>query len=145
MSSMARYLFVATGQVKVQARLDALAVPVRIVLLLLAAPFGLAAIAWAVVAGALARAWLTMRYLTAGNRIALADVAGAAARSVPLTAISMLAPACLLLVPEASLADSARAAAAALLLWVAGIVLVRHPLLDEINLVRRKLAAALSH
>jgi O-antigen/teichoic acid export membrane protein len=145
MSSMARYLFVATGQVKVQARLDAFAVPVRIVLLLLAAPFGLAAIAWAVVGGALARAWLTMRYLTAGNRIALADVAGAAAKSMALTAISMLAPACLLLAPEASMADSVRAAAAALLLWVAGIVLVRHPLLDEINLVRRKLAAALSH
>jgi O-antigen/teichoic acid export membrane protein len=144
MSSMARYLFVATGQVKVQARLDALAVPIRIVLLLLAAPFGLAAIAWAVVAGALARAWLTMRYLTAGNRIAVADVAGAAARSVPLTAISVLAPACLLLAPDASVADTAAAAGAALLLWVAGIVLVRHPLLDEINLARRKLAAALS-
>lgn len=144
MSSMARYLFVATGQVKTQARLDALAVPVRIALLLLAAPFGLGAIAWAVVGAALARAWLTMHYLAARNRISAAAVAGAATRSLLLTGLSALAPACVLAGGDATLAATLSAAAAALLLWVGGIVLVRHPLLDEINLVRRKLAAALS-
>jgi O-antigen/teichoic acid export membrane protein len=59
MFSMARYLFVAMGQVKAQARLDALAVPVRVVAVLVAAPFGLYWVGWAVVVGALFRSWLT--------------------------------------------------------------------------------------
>lgn len=145
MSSMARYLFVATGEVKTQARIDALAVPVRIALLLLAAPFGLTAIAWAVVGGTLARVGLTMHYLAALNRISMADVAGASARSLLLTGLSVLAPAWVSAGAGATLADTAAACAAALLLWVTGIVLVRHPLLDEIKLARRKLAAVLSH
>jgi O-antigen/teichoic acid export membrane protein len=59
MFSMARYLFVAMGQVKAQARLDALAVPVRVAAVLVAAPFGLYWVGWAVVVGALFRSWLT--------------------------------------------------------------------------------------
>ena len=145
MSSMARYLFVATGQVKTQARIDALAVPARVVLLLLAAPLGLSAIAWAVVGGTLVRAWLTMHYLAVLNRISVADVAGASAKSLLLTGLSVLAPACVSAGSGATLDATVTASAAALLLWVAGIVLVRHPLLDEINLARRKLAAVLSH
>lgn len=59
MFSMARYLFVAMGQVRAQARLDALSVPVRVVAVLAATPFGLYWVGWAVVLGALFRSWLT--------------------------------------------------------------------------------------
>jgi O-antigen/teichoic acid export membrane protein len=145
MSSMARYFFVATGQVMTQARLDALTVPVRIAALLVAAPFGLAALAWAVVAAAIFRAWLTMRYLSDQSGIGAAQVAAAAGKGLLLTAISMLGPLWALLEGDGSPASALRAAGAAMLLWVAGIVLIRHPLCDELQLARRKLAAAFSH
>lgn len=145
MSSMARYFFVATGHVRTQARLDALAVPVRVAALLLAAPFGLVAVAWAVVAGTLFRAWLTMHYLSALSAITPLAVARASAKGLVLTAFAALAPACALLAPPMSGAQAGMATGAALLLWLAAIVLVRHPLQDELVLVRRKLATAFSH
>jgi O-antigen/teichoic acid export membrane protein len=145
MSSMARYFLVATGHVKTQARLDALAVPVRVAALLAAAPFGLVAVAWAVVGGALFRVWLTQHYLASSSGISAAQVAGAAAKALPLSAITALAPACALLAPEASASHTVLAAAAASVLWLAGIMLIRHPLRGELHLVRRKLAAAISH
>jgi hypothetical protein len=37
------------------------------------------------------------------------------------------------------------AGGASILSWLAGIVLVRHPLVEELDLARRKLAAAFSH
>lgn len=61
--NMARYLFVAMGEVKAQARLDAQAVVVRIAAVLVAAPYGLEAVAWAVVVGAVWRSALTYYYL----------------------------------------------------------------------------------
>jgi len=142
MSSMARYLFVATGHVKTQARLDTLAVAVRVGALLLAAPFGLLALAWAVVASMLARAALTLHYLNALSGIGPRQVAGAAAKSLLLAGFTTLAPACALLAMELSAGQALLAAGAALLLWLAGIVILRHPLLDEFDLMRRKLAAS---
>lgn len=144
MSSMARYLFVATGHVKTQAHLDAIAVPLRIGALLAAAPFGLVALAWAVVAGMLVRAALTLHYLHVLSGIGPRRLAGAAARSLLLTGLTVLAPVAALLAMEQSAAQMLLAGVGALLLWLAGIVILRHPLQDEFDLMRRKLAASFS-
>lgn len=82
--SMARYLFVAMGQVKAQARLDALAVPVRVAAVLAAAPFGLYWVGWAVLAGALFRSWLTYGYLRRFTGLDWRDLATAGLLSWPL-------------------------------------------------------------
>jgi O-antigen/teichoic acid export membrane protein len=160
MSSMSRYFLVAIGQVRAQAQLDGMTVPVRIALLILAAPFGLNAVAWAVVGATVFRVTITMRCLTRLGGISVAQVAAASSKGLLLTVISVLAPAsALTLSPDApgvatpgvatpgvaTPAIAALAAGASVLLWLAGIVLIRHPLIDELNLARRKLAAALSH
>jgi predicted cobalt transporter CbtA len=62
-----------------------------------------------------------------------------------LTGFSVLAPASVLTLSPDSPALAAMASVASVLLWLAGIVLIRHPLIDELDLARRKLAAALSH
>lgn len=144
MSSMARYLFLATGHVKTQARIDTLAVPPRVAALLLAAPHGLTALAWAVVFGSVARAWLTLYHLRRCQRIALADIARHARASVLLAALVALPPGVMLAAGTPDLARLALAALLSLLLWLAGIALLRHALFDELLLARRKLAASLS-
>jgi O-antigen/teichoic acid export membrane protein len=145
MSSMSRYFLCAIGQVKAQARLDGMTVMLRIVLLIVAAPFGLPAVAWAIVGATLFRVTITMRCLTRLGAISVAQVAHASSKGLVLSAISVLAPAAVLTLSPDSPALAALAAAASVLLWFAGIVLVRHPLIDELDLARRKLAAALSH
>ena len=147
MSSMSRYFLVAIGQVRAQARLDGMTVPVRIALLILAAPFGLDAVAWAVVGATVFRVTITMRCLTRLGGISVAQVVHASSKGLLLTAISVLAPASALTLSPGSpgVTTPAIAALASFLLWLAGIVLIRHPLIDELNLARRKLAAALLH
>lgn len=145
MSSMSRYFLCAIGQVRAQARLDGMTVMLRIVLLVVAAPFGLSAVAWAIVGATLFRVTITMRCLTRLGGIGVAQVAQASSKGLMLTAISVLAPASALTLSPDSPAIATMAGAASVLLWLAGIVLVRHPLIDELDLARRKLAAALSH
>jgi O-antigen/teichoic acid export membrane protein len=160
MSSMSRYFLVAIGEVRAQAQLDGMTVPVRIALLILAAPFGLNAVAWAVVGATVFRVTITMRCLTRLGGISVAQVAAASSKGLLLTIISVLAPASALTLSldapgvatpgvatpgVATPALAALAAGASVLLWLAGIVLIRHPLIDELNIARRKLAAALSH
>jgi O-antigen/teichoic acid export membrane protein len=140
--SMARYLLVATGQVKAQARLDALAVPPRLLLLLLLAPWGLSGVAWAVVGGALVRSWLTFRCLArhTGMRwqelltavwrsavVALACVAGALACQAgqPRHPAGLLLP-----LVWAALLSAA--------LWLAAILLCRHELAQECRAAARQ-------
>ncbi|WGG52989.1 oligosaccharide flippase family protein [Rugamonas sp. DEMB1] len=145
MFSMARYLLVALGQVKAQAGLDAAAVPVRVAALLLAAPFGLYWVAWAVVLGALYRGWLTYRCLARLAGLRWGELLLAVARSAPLAALSCAGAALARHWP--ALPDGparlALAGAAALLLWLLGIGLLRHPLAAEFALARRRAWALL--
>ncbi|HEV7816744.1 MAG TPA: lipopolysaccharide biosynthesis protein, partial [Janthinobacterium sp.] len=135
MFSMARYLFVATGHVKAQAQLDALAVPPRIAAIVLAAPFGLQWVAWAVLLGALLRCWLTYRYLAALAGMRLVPLLLAVRKSLVLGCLTALAPAAVLLLmpPQAGhgLLPLALAGLGALLGWMAGIVLLKHEMLAE--------------
>ena len=139
MFSMARYLFVATGHVRAQARLDAQAVPVRIVALLLAAPLGLEALAWAIVLGSVFRSWLTWRYL---RRIAglqwpaLHHAVRGSAGLAALTALAVFAAHAVIAAPY-PMARLAGAALLALALWLAGLVRLRHPLANELGVAVR--------
>jgi O-antigen/teichoic acid export membrane protein len=145
MSSMSRYFLVAIGEVRAQATIDAMVVPVRIVLIVAAAPFGLQAVAWAIVGATVFRVTITMRCLARLGGIDVGQVAYASSKGLLLTAISVLAPAAALALSPDSPALAVLAGAASVLLWLAGIVLVRHPLVDELDLARRKLAAAFTH
>ncbi len=145
MSSMSRYFLVAIGEAGAQARLDGMTVLLRIALLIAAAPFGLTAVAWAVVGATVFRVTLTMRCLTRCGGISIGQVADASLKGLLLTLISVLAPASVLTLSPDSPALAVLAGVAAMLLWLAGIVLVRHPLIDELDLARRKLAAVLLH
>jgi O-antigen/teichoic acid export membrane protein len=145
MSSMSRYFLVAIGQSRAQAQVDAMTVAIRIALLVIAAPFGLAAVSWAIVGATVFRVTMTMRCLARLGGISVAQVAGASSKGLVLTAVSVLAPASALTMSPDSPAIAVLAGVASVLFWLVGIVLVRHPLVDELNLARRKLAAALTH
>lgn len=145
MYSMARYLFVATGHVKAQAQIDAVAVPLRVAAIAAAAPFGLAWVAGAVVLGTLARCWLTWRYLRALAGVDLGATLRAVRKSLALCACSGVAPALVLLAlpprPGQLWLPLALAAAGALLGWSAAVLLFKHDIATEFELVRRKLCA----
>ncbi|GGY05145.1 oligosaccharide flippase family protein [Massilia dura] len=135
---MARYLFIATGQVREQARLDTFTVMFRVLLLLPAALVGLQWVAMAVVGGALFRCWLTWRYL---SRLAAIDARGllrAVSRSAALTALTALAPAGALVMMQSGLAQLVVASVCAIPLWFAGVMVFQHPLAEELELVWRK-------
>jgi O-antigen/teichoic acid export membrane protein len=145
MFSMARYLFVATGHVGMQARLDALAVPVRVLALAFCAPFGLVAVAWAVVIGSLYRSWLTYRYLRTLADIGAAALFESCAKSLLVTLACALVPALLLVTRErggnVGLLPMICAALAVLGVWMGMVVLVGHPLAGELGFLRGKLTA----
>lgn len=145
MSSMSRYFLVAIGQVRAQARIDAMVMPVRIMLVIGAAPFGLSAVSWAIVIATVFRVAITMRCLSRLGGIGVGQLACASSKGLLLTAISVLAPSVALALSPDSPALAALAGGASVLSWLAGIVLLRHPLLEELELARRKLAAAFSH
>jgi len=142
MFSMARYLFVATGNVGAQARLDAIAAPVRIAAVVLAAPFGLAWVAWAVVLGAAFRSWLTWRYLKQLAGLDLAAMLASVRKSLLVAAATAPAPLAVLCLmppePARCLLPLLVAAGGALLGWLAGVVLFKHDIAHELVLLRRQ-------
>lgn len=138
--NMSRYLFVACGHVKDQARLDALTVPVRVLAIVAAAPFGLLVVAWGVVVGTIFRAWLTNRYLFRLNGITFRQLVNAVNKSSLITLATVLGPLAIVNLCAPSARTSALAAAAAVALWVLAVVLVKHPLCDELQKGRRRLA-----
>lgn len=147
MFSMARYLLVAMGQVRAQARLDATAVAMRIVVILLAAPFGLTWVALAVVASLIFRCYLVYRGLLALTGLRGGDMVLAARRSLGLSAFAAVAPA-LVLWHQSSQAAGQRplallplslAALGALLGWIIGVFFLHHEIAAELRLWRHKL------
>ncbi|MDZ5633620.1 lipopolysaccharide biosynthesis protein [Janthinobacterium sp. GMG1] len=143
MFSMARYLFVATGQLHAQVRLDACAGVIKVALLLAAAPFGLVAVAWAVVLSNVLRSWLNYRCLRRLSALDWRILARALRKSLLLCGLSAVAPvASLLWLPTATPALLALTgtALATLLCWLAGLFLLKHELAGEFLLLQRKLA-----
>ncbi|MNK81451.1 Teichuronic acid biosynthesis protein TuaB [compost metagenome] len=143
MFSMARYLFVATGQLHVQVRLDACAGVIKVALLLAAAPFGLVAVAWAVVFSNVLRSWLNYNCLRRLSALDWRILARALRKSLLLCCVSAVAPvASLLWLPTDTPALLALlgTALATLLCWLAGLFLLKHELAGEFLLLQRKLA-----
>lgn len=143
MFSMARYLFVATGQLHAQVRLDACASGIKVALLLAAAPFGLVAVAWAVVLSNVLRSWLNYGCLRRLSALDWRILARALRKSLLLCGVSSVAPvaALLWLPPDTpALLALAGTALATLLCWLAGLFLVKHELAGEFLLLQRKLA-----
>ena len=147
MFSMARYLFVATGQMRVQARLDAWAGGLKVAALLLAAPFGLVAVAWAVVFSTLVRSWLIYGCLRRFSNLDWRVLLPVLRKSLALCAISSPPPLCMLLWMPADMPHAipllalAGTALATLLCWIAGIFLLKHDIVAEFLLLQRKLAS----
>lgn len=139
MFSMARYLFLAAGHVRAQARLDAMSVPVRVAAIVLAAPFGLDYVAWGVLLGVAARIGFTALYLARLVALPLAPQLKAVARSAALAALVSLAPLAARLAVAPGPLQLLAAASGALGLWLAGVMLLGHELADELALLRRKL------
>jgi O-antigen/teichoic acid export membrane protein len=144
MFSMARYLFVATGQLHAQVRLDACAGVIKVALLLAAAPFGLVAVAWAVVLSNVLRSWLNYGCLRRLSALDWRILARALRKSALLCGLSGVAPvASLLWLPAdtPALLALAGTALATLLCWLAGVFLLKHDISAEFVLLQRKLAS----
>ena len=143
MFSMARYLFVATGQLHAQVRLDAWAGASKVALLLAAAPFGLVAVAWAVVLSNVLRSWLVYGCLRRLSSLDWRTLARAVRKSLLLCGVSSVAPLAALLwlpVDTPALLALTGTALATLLCWLAGLFLLKHELAGEFLLLQRKLA-----
>nr|WP_229496102.1 lipopolysaccharide biosynthesis protein [Massilia polaris] len=137
--SMARYLFVATGHVKAQAKLDASTVSVRVAMLLAAAPFGLVAVAWAIVLGALFRLYLTVRMQYQVSGITVFDLFSACRKSALLALLCSAGPLAAFMLGGPVLVKLLVAASLSALLWVAGLFMLRHPLAPEVRAIGQKI------
>lgn len=144
MFSMARYLLVAMGEVGAQARLDAFSVPVRIVAVLLAAPFGLSWVAWAVVLGAVFRSGLTYFCLARLTGLRLPTLLRAVRRSAQVALAALAGPAVLMAWQPQGAPQLALAALMGFLLWLAAILFFQHELAAECTLAGRKALAMLT-
>ncbi|MEV4780846.1 lipopolysaccharide biosynthesis protein [Burkholderia sp. LMU1-1-1.1] len=141
--SMARDLFVAMGQVRLRAQLEAIGVSVRIAGIVVAAPFGLEAVAWSIAATSLLRSALLYRSLAALTGMRLAELGRGVARSAALTALTVAGPALTMLSPGLDDASPvvllALAGSASLLCWLAGIVLLNHEIKPDLMATTRPL------
>lgn len=143
----ARDLFVAMGHVRLRARLEAVSVPLRVIGIALAAPFGLEAIAWSIAVTTIARSLLIYRGLATLTGLRLADLCATLGRSAGVTVCAALPPLLLVLVPGLPAAPPlmflALAGGAAAVGWCAGIVLLNHELKAELINVTRQLSQRL--
>jgi len=143
--NMARYLLLAAGEVGQQARLDALSVPVRVIAVLAAAPFGLVWVGWAVVLGYACRSVLTYLYLKRLVHLRLSHLWAALRRSCLVTVVSLAGPATVLLWwPEKNaLLQLATAASTGCILWLLSVRFFGHEWAAECGSARRKAMALL--
>lgn len=145
MFSMARYLLVATGKMRAQVRLDAWAGALKVALLLLAAPFGLVAVAWAVVISSVLRSSLSYACLRRLSGLHWRILLRAVHKSLALCVFSSAPPLLMLAwlpdqLPSASaLLALAGTTLASLLCWIAGVFLLKHEIAVEFSLLHRKL------
>lgn len=127
---MARDLFVAMGQVRQRARLEAISVPLRVLGIALAAPFGLIAVACAIVLTSCLKCLLIYRTLAALTGMRVAELAAALWRAAGVTVLALAAPlAAMQALPVADghgLAPLLAGGVGAGVGWIAGVFLLRH-------------------
>lgn len=135
---MARDLFVAMGHVRKRAQLEMMALPLRVLGIVVAAPFGLEAVAWSIVLSTLAKALLIYRGLAELTGLRLREVGAAVAKGgalvvlvLPPPLLALQAQAC---APLALLLGGAGAG----LCWLAGVFLLKHEIGDDVLALRRR-------
>ena len=149
MFSMARYLLVATGQLRVQVGIDAWAGALKVALVLAAAPLGLVAVAWAVMASLLLRSWLVYRALRTVSGLDWRLLLRTVRKSLLLCGLTAPAPLLMSILLPNELPHAMPLLAlvgtglATLLCWLGGLFLLKHELAAECVLLQRKLAGKL--
>jgi putative ABC transport system permease protein len=129
-------------------RPDGQRVPLRVIGIGIAAPFGLEAIAWSIAATSLVRSLLIYRGLAALTGLRFADLCATLGRSGGVTVCAALPPLLLTLAPGLQhvppLMFLALAGGGAMLSWCAGILLLNHELKAELVTVTRQLSQRLA-
>lgn len=149
MFSMARYLLVATGQLRVQVGIDAWSGVVKVALVLAAAPLGLVAVAWAVMASLLLRSWLVYRALRTVSGLDWRLLLRTVHKSLLLCGLTAPAPLLMSILLPNELPHAMPLLAllgtglGTLLCWLGGLFLLKHELAAECMLLQRKLAGKL--
>ena len=143
-----RDLFVAMGHVRLRARLEAVSVPLRVIGIGIAAPYGLEAIAWSIAVTTIVRSLLIYRGLATLTGMRFADLCATLGRSGGVTVCAVLPPLLLTFAPGLQHAPPllflALAGGGAMLGWCAGILLLNHELKAELIIVTRQLSQRLA-
>jgi O-antigen/teichoic acid export membrane protein len=145
---MARDLLVAMGHIKRRARLEMLSVPLRVAGIMIAAPFGLAAVAWSIVITTVVKSALIYAALAELTGLRWRDLGRAVAKGGAIAALASIAP----ISAMRALHDNdgglsgalglplAVALPGAALGWLAGIFLFKHDIRSDIAAASRRIA-----
>jgi O-antigen/teichoic acid export membrane protein len=129
---MALDLFVVMGHVAKRARVESVALFLRVAGILVAAPFGLAAVAVSIALANLAKAGLIYYGLAELTGLRFGDLCRSLLKSLNLAALSVLPPLLALAVPQLRQGPPAMlvgvAGAGALAAWLVGVVVLQHEL-----------------
>jgi O-antigen/teichoic acid export membrane protein len=145
---MARDLLVAMGHVRRRARLEMLSVPLRVVGIVIAAPFGLAAVAWSIVLTTVVKSALIYAALAEVTGMRWRDLGHSVAKGAAIAALASIAPlsAMQALYGNGGGLSGALALPLAVALpgaavgWIAGIFLFKHDIRNDIAAALRRIA-----
>ncbi len=144
---MALDLFVAMGHVQKRARLESVALPLRVTGIVLAVPFGLAAVAASIACTNLVKAGLIYRGLSELTGMRLGELSRNLAKSLQLAALAVMPPLLALALPALRNGPPIMlllvAGSGALAAWLAGIVLLQHDLKPVLMSITGHLASRL--
>ncbi|MBY0577515.1 MAG: lipopolysaccharide biosynthesis protein [Burkholderiales bacterium] len=135
---LAGSMMTAIGQMKQNLYLLAIHVPIRILLIYLAAPFGLKAVGAVMIVSNLVGAVVTYFQCRIILDVGLSDIAAALYESAGVTFMAAIPPLMMLLFTEGFLADKLwlqlfLGLTSCMLGWVAGLFLFKHPMRVEIG------------
>lgn len=128
---------VALGRIRDTLVMSVISVPISIVIIIVAIPYGLHAVALSSFASLSLQQAVAQWFIRRRVGVSLGDIARASAKGVVVTAFVSVAPAISLLLPTSSfslaLSTLAFAASGALIGWVAGIFVTNHPIVGELR------------
>lgn len=128
---------VALGRIRDTLVMSVISVPISIMIIIVAIPYGLHAVALSSFASLSLQQAVAQWFIRRRVGVSLGDIARASAKGVVVTAFVSVAPAISLLLPTSSfslaLSTLAFAASGALIGWVAGIFVTNHPIVGELR------------
>jgi len=132
---MSREILVAMGQVKMRARLEAIAVSARIAGIAIAAPFGLEAVAWSVLATTILRSMLIYRGIAHLVDLRWREWIAAVSPGLIITGYASVIPLIVINtmgLDHGALLPTAAGGAGAIAGWIIGLILTNHPLKHDL-------------